>query len=116
MPVRVSPVEKSSRGGVGGVSSCRLPLSLLLVLRADREEHVVQRGLAEPRLDLCRRTLDQDAAAPHEADLVGLVRLLHEVRRDDDGGSAGGAVDEESPCVSLDGFFKTPIQIRTDGN
>ena len=30
--------------------------------------------------------------------LIGLVRLLHEVRRDDDGGPAGGAVDEEGPA------------------
>ena len=30
--------------------------------------------------------------------LVGLVRLLHEVRRDDDRGPPGGAVDEEGPA------------------
>ena len=91
--VSVRRVHKSPRDGVGVVA-----VVVLFVLPAEREEDVVERGPPEPRLDLGRSALDQDAPAPHEADPVGLVRLLHEVRRDDHGGPGGGAVDEEGPA------------------
>ena len=91
--VSVRRAQKSPRGGVGGIAAIHL-----LVLQAEGEEDVVERGPPEPRLDLGGSALDQDAPAPHEADPVGLVRLLHEVRRDDHGGPGGGAVDEERPA------------------
>ena len=62
-------VHKSPRDGVCGIAVTAAAAALLLVLQAEGEEDVVEGGPPEPRLDLGRRPLDQDASAPHEADL-----------------------------------------------
>ena len=54
-------------------------------------------------IHLSRCALDEDAAAAHEADAVGLVRLLHEVRRHHHRRPPRRALRQERPGRSLDG-------------